>query len=142
MSTETINANAAYATGCRAEQIPRFVRAYGMLFMVMGEVTIAGMILILLIALGQRGWIANLPPYATVQLFMGAAAFLLGKALKAGRRLAVYCLCAFAATVGLIAVKMLTAGEGMFPALVLFWAFFFFYLPPLVSAFRHWSAFR
>jgi len=78
---------------------------------------------------------------ALIQLVIGLVFMRLGSGLRRGERQAVYGLCLLGSLAILAAVIIAIAGGLLLGALCIL-ALIGIYLPPIVSAFRHWHAFH
>ncbi len=126
--------------------VPRMVRAYGMIIMILNAIGMGLAVLSTLI------WVSRLEQqespvafsfvlgYGAICIGISFSFFRLGKGLRLGERQAVYSLCGLGGLVLLASAAFLVRIPPV--GLVLLLIVATLYVPPVVSAFRHWSAFR
>jgi hypothetical protein len=118
-------------------RIPLVVRIYGILTMVLSVLGIV--VLVLYIAPG--GDALGLIIGGVVILLM-AVVFRIGMGLRSGERQAVYGFCLLALLDVVFRLFSFAAKHDMQHLWFLAFALGLFYIPPVVSAFRHWAAFK
>ncbi len=121
-------------------QIPELVRVYGLLIMILNAIGMALGALQTVIALGKTSNGIVLV-FGALGVGINYVLFRLGKGLRAGERQAVYGLCVLGAIVLLVGLGCLVSGEAVL-GLVMLILLGIFYVPPVVSAFNHWTAFK
>ena len=125
-------------------QVPGVVRVYGAIIMVM---SVIGMGLgVLQIPLGIAALASSALLFLPLVVGAGLIAvnfiFLrLGKGLLAGERQAVYGLCVLGGLAALSGMVAIAAGAKASGLGTIFWVGVF-YVPPIVSAYRHWTIFK
>jgi hypothetical protein len=133
---------------CETPPVPGIVRVYGMIIMVCMVCIAIGIGLVALKAL--VGLVGSGSSLRVQWLFVFGAAlsvaislviFRLGEGLRAGQRQAVYGLCILGGIALLLAIGNFLAGQ--VGVAVFFLAVVgVLYVPPIISAHRHWSAFK
>jgi len=121
-------------------QVPALVDVYGFIIMGLNLVGMGLGALLTVVSLAQSG--------SPLVLLSGAGGiainivfFRLGKGLRAGERQAVYGLCLLGGLAVLFGIGWMVMGA-VVGGLVVLLAVGVIYLPPIVSAFGHWTAFR
>ena len=101
---------------------------------------LSAVLLILTLALNGDNSIAVL----TVNTVLAFLFFRLGKGLRKGERQAVYGLCILGglAILGSIALVVFVGANALQGVLIILLVVGVVYVPPVVSAFRHWGAFK
>ena len=118
-------------------RIPLVVRIYGILTMVLSVLGIVVLVLYIVIGGGTLELILG----GVVILFM-AVVFRIGMGLRSGERQAVYGFCLLALLDMVFRLFSFAAKHDTQHLWYLVFALGLFYIPPVVSAFRHWAAFK
>lgn len=121
--------------------IPQLVRVYGMIIMVLSAISMGSIALQSLqyLALGGSPGMLIFSALCVGICFVG---FRCGKGLRAGERQAVYGLCIFGGLNLLVAIGQLGTGKGVGQGLFTLTVVGVLFVPPIISAFSHWSAFK
>lgn len=121
-------------------RIPTVVRAYGVLIMIINGLGMAAGAISALLSVSQSASMYVLVA-GGIGIVINFVFFRLGMGLHSGERQAVYGLCVLG-TLGLLAAIAVLASGATSAGLLLLTIVAVLYIPPLVSAFRHWSAFN
>jgi hypothetical protein len=127
-------------------RIPVLVRIYGACIIILNAYDIgAQLIKWLVVAATTPEWNQGIfepnAGYKLFKLILAIVFFCVGLGLWRGKRIAIYFLCAQGIFAGLFGIYSLVSGDLAF-ALTLSMALFILHIPPIVSAFRHWNAFK
>ena len=118
-------------------RIPLVVRIYGILTMVLSVLGIVVLVLYIVPGGDALGLIIG-----GVVILLMAVVFRIGMGLRSGERQAVYGFCLLALLDVVFRLFSFVAKHDMQHLWFLAFALGLFYIPPVVSAFRHWAAFK
>jgi hypothetical protein len=118
-------------------RIPLVVRIYGILTMVLSVLGIVVLVLYIVPGGDALGLIIG-----GVVILLMAVVFRIGMGLRSGERQAVYGFCLLALLDMVFRLFSFAAKHDMQHLWFLAFALALFYIPPVVSAFRHWAAFK
>jgi hypothetical protein len=119
-------------------EVPKVVRVYGMIIMVVNAIGMGLAVIAGLLNLAQGGVFALIG--GALQFLIALVLYRLGKGLKEGERSAVYGICILGGLAVLGGFGLMSASVVSGVLLLGFVAVF--YVPPIISAFGHWDAFK
>jgi DNA-directed RNA polymerase subunit RPC12/RpoP len=120
-------------------RIPLVVRIYGILTMALG---VLGIIMFVLFVVSRPGAGALGLLLGGVGILLMAVVFRVGMGMRSGERQAIYGFCLLALIEGVFRLFSFAAKHNTQHLWYLVFALGLFFAPPLVSAFRHWAAFK
>ena len=120
-------------------RIPLVVRIYGILTMALGVLSIV-MFVLYVVSRPGAGALGLL--FGAVVVFLMVVVFRIGMGMRSGERQAIYGFCLLALLEVVFRLFSFAAKHNPKHLWYLTFALGLFYTPPLISAFRHWRAFK
>lgn len=120
-------------------RIPLVVRIYGILTMAL---SVLGIVMFVLLVVSRPGGGGLGLVFGAVVILLMVVVFRIGMGMRAGERQAVYGFCLLALLEVVFRLFSFAAKHNTQHLWYLIFALGLFFAPPLVSAFRHWAAFK